>query len=160
VISLFKTTVVIQDARQTDFKEGEIDFITSNNTFEHIYPEILEGILKEFYRVLSPGGVMSHFIDMTDHFAHFDSSINVYNFLKFSPGFWKLIDNEILPQSRLRLKDYKSIYYKLNIPINDTVIWKHNPEQVRRVKVHDSWKDYTVEELAIVHVYLASKKNQ
>src|SRR6185312_49706 len=41
----------LKDARNTGFPNGYFDLITSNNTFEHVYPEVLEGILKEFKRI-------------------------------------------------------------------------------------------------------------
>ena len=63
-------------------QKESVDFICSNNTFEHIPQEILRDILVEFKRVLHPNGLMSHFIDMSDHFAHFDSRITIYNFLQ------------------------------------------------------------------------------
>ena len=158
VLAAFSSRILIQDARRTDFADATFDFITSNNTFEHIYPEILEGILKEFYRILKPGGVMSHFIDMTDHFAHFDSQINIYNFLKFSPRAWRMIDNEILPQSRLRLRDYEEMYHRLGIPVTEKLIWLYNAELLDTISIHQSLKGYSREELAVVHVYITSLK--
>lgn len=96
LLKIFKINPIVGDARQINFEDNSIDFICSNNTFEHIYKEVLEGILKEFHRVVKKkGGLMSHFIDMSDHFAHYDQSINIYNFLQFSPSAWNRIDNSI-----------------------------------------------------------------
>ncbi|MFN0013535.1 MAG: class I SAM-dependent methyltransferase, partial [Saprospiraceae bacterium] len=98
---------VVQDARQLDLSEGSIDLIHSNNTFEHIYPEIVSGILRAFGRLARPGGVQSHFIDLSDHFAHNDPSITIYHFLRFSPAAWRWIDNSVQPLNRLRITDYR-----------------------------------------------------
>lgn len=85
VLQRLNITYLIEDARKLSLPDNSIDLVNSNNTFEHIYPNILIPILKEFNRVVKKqGGVMSHFIDMSDHFAHFDKSINIYNFLQFS----------------------------------------------------------------------------
>ena len=101
VLQKLNITYLIEDARKLSLPDNSIDLVNSNNTFEHIYPAILAPILKEFKRVVKKqNGVMSHFIDMTDHFAHFDKSINIYNFLQFSDKQWKWIDNSIQPQSR------------------------------------------------------------
>jgi ubiquinone/menaquinone biosynthesis C-methylase UbiE len=158
VLKIFKTDIYIADARSTNYDDNIFDFITSNNTFEHIYPNILTPILAEFQRILKPNGVMSHFIDMTDHFAHFDKSITVYNFLKFSDRFWHNIDNDILPQSRLRYKDYLSIYNQQSIPIIDTKIWEHDSSKLEGIKLNKKYREYSKEELAIVHVYIVSSK--
>jgi SAM-dependent methyltransferase len=158
VLKMFKTDIYIADARNTNYDDNTFDFITSNNTFEHIYPNILTPILAEFKRILKPNGVMSHFIDMTDHFAHFDKSITVYNFLKFSDRFWHSIDNDILPQSRLRYKDYLAIYHQQLIPIIDTKIWEHDSSKLEGIKLNKKFREYTKAELAIVHVYIVSSK--
>ncbi|MGC9332198.1 MAG: methyltransferase domain-containing protein, partial [Bacteroidales bacterium] len=64
-----------QDARALDLCNDSIDFICSNNTLEHVDSGHLYPIFREFVRVLKPSGVMSHFIDMSDHFAHLDRKI-------------------------------------------------------------------------------------
>lgn len=148
---------IVGDARQTRFLNGEIDFICSNNTFEHVNKQVLIGILQEFIRILKPDGLMSHFIDMTDHFAHFDNSITIYNFLRYSEGFWSLIDNNIQPQNRLRFKDYKGIYEFLKIPITEESFELGNLSELKKITVHEAYASYTLEELAISHCYLVSK---
>ncbi|HOY38901.1 MAG: class I SAM-dependent methyltransferase [Bacteroidales bacterium] len=148
---------IVCDARRTGLDDTSFDFICSNNTFEHIHQEVLCDILKEFTRLLKKDGLMSHQIDMTDHFAHFDKSITVFNFLKYSIRQWKIIDNAIQPQNRLRLVDYKKMYEGLNIPVTEEKIWRGKPEDLQRVSVSNDFKDYSVEELVITHAYLISK---
>ncbi|MFN4006709.1 MAG: methyltransferase domain-containing protein [Chitinophagaceae bacterium] len=111
ILHLLNITYLVEDARKLSLPDNSIDLINSNNTFEHIYPNILIPILKEFKRIVSKsGGVMSHFIDMSDHFAHFDNSITLYNFLRFSDSQWKWVDNTLQNQSR-----YKNIRLQKNI---------------------------------------------
>jgi len=112
----------VGDARKTEFATDSIDLICSNNTFEHIPEAILRDILKEFQRIIKSDGVMSHFIDMSDHFAHFDSSINIYNFLRYDERTWNRIDNSIQPQNRMRFRDYQDLYEKLKLPISHTEV--------------------------------------
>ncbi len=147
----------VGDARKTDFKNNSIDLICSNNTFEHIPEETLINILKEFKRINKNDGVMSHFIDLSDHFAHFDKSINIYNFLKYSDQRWKMIDNSIQPQNRLRFKDYKKIYGKLQIPVSYEEVRKGNLEEVKKIDLDSNFHDYTLEEIAISHGYIISQ---
>lgn len=117
----------------------------------------MKGILKEFDRIVKKkNGLMSHFIDMSDHFAHMDSSINIYNFLQFSPQEWKLIDNSIQPQNRLRFKNYKDIYQKLEIPITEENIRKGNLQELEKIKIDNSFSDFSKVEIAISHGYIVS----
>ncbi|MBK7337072.1 MAG: class I SAM-dependent methyltransferase [Saprospirales bacterium] len=101
---------LVTDARKLPLNPESLDLIVSNNTFEHIYPNILAEILAEFKRLLRPGGMMSHFIDMSDHFAHLDTGITIYNFLRFSEKNWGWIDNSIQPQNRWRISHYRHLY--------------------------------------------------
>lgn len=148
---------LIQDARNLNIKSDSVDFICSNNTFEHIPGEILSAILREFNRVIKPGGLMSHFIDMSDHFAHFDSRITIYNFLKYSEKRWSFIDNTIQPQNRMRFRDYKKMYMESGLPVSEEIIRKGDFEALKRVKVHTGFSEYSAEELAISHGTIISK---
>lgn len=150
--------ILVADARKLPFASGYFGIITSNNTYEHIHPPILESILIELWRVLRIGGLMSHFIDMSDHFAHMDSSINIYNFLKFSDRAWSWIDNDIQPQNRLRFHDYKVMYDAMGIPYQAECIRPGSLADLKAIKLHTRYQSYTLEDLAISHGYLISKK--
>lgn len=147
----------IIDAGKTNFQSGYFDLVHSNNTFEHVYPSVLKKILTEFFRITKKHkGVMSHFIDMSDHFAHFDKSITIYNFLQFSTGQWKWIDNSIQPLNRLRFPDYSSMYQSLNIPVSSVENRPGNINEVNSLRIDTSFKKYSAQELAISHSYIFS----
>lgn len=149
----------VKDARNTGEPSNSFDLICSNNTFEHIYPNILKPIVAEFQKLLKTGGIMSHFIDMSDHFAHLDSSITIYNFLKYSKSCWGRIDNSVQPQNRWRFKDYLDLYQRLEIPLLDQKIRPGNTEEVKTLKLHSDYSNYTLEEIAVSHGYVVSGKS-
>lgn len=157
ISQIFHLKTFIQDARKTDFADNSFDFICSNNTFEHVPKAILIPILKEFKRIAKKDGIMSHFVDMSDHFAHFDKTINIYNFLQYSQKTWDLIDNSIQPQNRMRWKDYRQIYADLDIAITDEAVRKGDLKALKTVKLAAMYQSYSMEELAISHGYLVSK---
>jgi SAM-dependent methyltransferase len=147
---------IVADARQLPLEDDSVDFITSNNTFEHIYPDILADILKEFQRVLKPNGRMCHFIDMSDHFAHLDSSITIYNFLQFTERQWKYIDNDVQPQNRWRMQHYRQLYQQLQIPILKEENRPGSVEEVRQVPLAPPFDQLPEKEVAISHGYVVS----
>lgn len=148
---------VIGDARKLPLPDNSIDLVNSNNTFEHIYPAILKPILLEFKRVVKKkAGVMSHAIDMSDHFAHFDKSINIYNFLRFSDSQWKWIDNFIQPQSRLRMYDYRNMYKDLNIPTTELSFEKGDVELLNQIPLSPEYQSATAGENAVSHCHIVS----
>lgn len=161
ILKVLKITYIIEDARKLSLPENSIDLVNSNNTFEHIYPEILIPILKEFKRVVKKqNGVMSHFIDMSDHFAHLDKTINIYNFLQFTDNQWKWIDNSIQPQSRIRIYDYKKIYKDLNIPISELTFRKGNIDELKTIKLSAIYKNESMDEVAISHCHFISNMSE
>lgn len=148
---------LVQDARKLPIEAGTIDMVHSNNTFEHIYPEILSGILQEFARVVRPGGVQSHFIDLSDHFAHFDHSITIYNFLRFSPAAWRWIDNSVQPLNRLRIPDYRELYRLAGIPISEEQLRPGEVAALRSIPIDPVFQKNTEAENAVSHGYFFSK---
>jgi SAM-dependent methyltransferase len=148
----------IKDARNTEFPPNYFDLVCSNNTYEHIYPHILAPIIAEFQRVLKPGGINSHFIDMSDHFAHLDQSITIYNYLRYSKRQWALIDNTVQPQNRLRLSDYKKLYQKAGIALVAEEIRPGSLQELDQVKLHADYAHYQPADIAISHAHLVSGK--
>ncbi|OFX45684.1 MAG: hypothetical protein A2046_12960 [Bacteroidetes bacterium GWA2_30_7] len=161
VLQMLNLKYLIEDARNLSLPDNSIDLVNSNNTFEHIYPNILIPILKEFRRVVKKqNGVMSHFIDMSDHFAHLDKSINIYNFLRFSDKQWKWIDNSIQPQNRIRIFDYKQIFYDLKIPISNESFSKGNLNELKSIQLADKFANQPLEEIAKSHCHFISNMKQ
>lgn len=153
----FNLTYIVDNASKLNLTE--IEFIISNNVLEHIYPKFLIPILNNlFYKVLKEGGMMSHFIDMSDHFAHADKSISIYNFLKFSDAEWRWIDNVVQPQNRLRLKEYEVLFNSLNIPFKVNEYRKGEPELLKTIKLNDRFLKFSNEDNAISHAYVTSEK--
>ncbi len=159
LLNLLNINFIVGDARRLPLQSLSIDLITSNNTFEHIYPKILINILKEFNRVLKQKAIMSHFIDMSDHFAHLDKKISIYNFLKFSDKEWSLIDNTIQPQNRLRITQYREIYSKVGIKIVEEINRKGDIIKLKEIKVDKKFQNISDKELAISHSLLISINN-
>jgi hypothetical protein len=99
----------VTDARRTGLAPGSIDFFVSNNTLEHIPPDRLRALVTEFRRLAAPGAVMDHFIDMRDHYSSFDRSISRLNYLRYPEPVWRLFNNRLHYQNRLRVSDYRAL---------------------------------------------------
>jgi SAM-dependent methyltransferase len=99
------------DARRLPVGDATLDYHVSNTVLEHIPREVLEEILAEARRVLTPEGLLIHHIDPSDHFSHDDSSIVAVNFLKYSDDEWqRLAGNQFMYHNRLRAADFVSIF--------------------------------------------------
>jgi SAM-dependent methyltransferase len=95
------------DARNLPLDDASVDLVVSNNVIEHIPPETITAIFREFFRVLRRTGKMAHTIDNCDHWAYTDRSISCVNFLRFEDKTWKRLQfNPIDYQNRLRHFEY------------------------------------------------------
>jgi SAM-dependent methyltransferase len=104
------------DAARTDLPDASVDAHFSYNVFEHVPPEAIVRILAEGRRVLKPGGVSVHYVDPSDHFAHFDRSITRINFLRFGAREWdRIAGNPFAYHNRLRDHDYRALFERAGL---------------------------------------------
>ncbi len=149
---------LVADARKLDLPTASMDVIMSNNTFEHIYEGILRAILTSFYRLLKPNGIMSHFVDMSDHFAHLDKSITTYNFLQYSPKKWAFIDNDIQPQNRLRLNHQRQLQVDAGFKILTEINRPGDEAAFQKIELDAHFADIDLKDLLVTHTLLVSGK--
>nr|HMS33643.1 class I SAM-dependent methyltransferase [Ignavibacteria bacterium] len=151
------------DARKTGIESNSIDFILSNATMEHIPEEHLPDIMKESFRIMKPGGIMSNVIDYRDHWSFFDNSISVYNYLQYSDKEWNKLNPSIMYQNRMRHPDYIKIIKDAGFEILE-----EKPdypadmelEQLSKINLTDHYfKKYSREELSIKSSILILRKN-
>lgn len=149
--------VVIGDARHLRLPPGSVDAFISNETLEHIPGDVLQAILAEFACVgRSRDAVMSHHIDMSDHYSHFDKRLGPYHFLRFDERRWRRFNNELQFQNRLRLPDYR----RLHAAAGWTVVNEHDLERhvaaLRAVPLAETFTSYDEDELAVHGAWMVS----
>ena len=138
----------VTDARQLPLETGSVNLAISNNTLEHIPRPVMEQILKEFERV-TRGGLSSHFVDMTDHFAHMDKSISIYHYLRYAEWQWAMIDNAIQPQNRLRADDYRTIFAPLTLIHEE--LWPGDQEAFHTARLAPAYQHRPAELVSASH---------
>lgn len=94
------------DARRTDFQESSFDLFLSYHVMEHIPPQDLREIHRESFRLLKPGAVAIHYVDLQDHWAYATPRRSVHGFLGNGPTAWKCLNPPLHYQNRLRSKEH------------------------------------------------------
>jgi SAM-dependent methyltransferase len=90
--------------------DHSVDVVYSRAVFEHIERTTLASLLRDFHRMLRPGGLMCHVVDNSDHFEHRDKSLSRLNFLRYGPLAWRAMClNRQNYQNRLRHSDYEHL---------------------------------------------------
>jgi hypothetical protein len=151
VLSMLGVTLKVGDARRLDLPAASVDYFVSNSVFEHIAPEILSGILHEFRRVAAPKALMSHLVDLSDHYAHFDRRITSYHFLRYSRSSWRWFNNSLLYQSRQRAPDYLRQMQSAGFSVLDAQR-QHAASQPD--VIHADFAEYSPEDLAVTWLWM------
>ncbi|HVF86765.1 MAG TPA: class I SAM-dependent methyltransferase, partial [Pyrinomonadaceae bacterium] len=106
------------DATRLPFSDRSFDFHISNTVLEHVPGDIISGILSEARRVLTPEGLLIHFIDPSDHFSHDDNSITAVNFLQFDQRAWDgLAGNQFMYHNRLRSHQHLELFERAGVRV-------------------------------------------
>ena len=140
------------DARKTNYPSNHFSFSSSTAVFEHLPEEDILSILKETYRVLESGGILSMIIDYQDHWSYFDSNLSVYSFLEYDDEDWKKYNPSLHFQNRLRHSDYMNIIKKTDFKIcMEHPVLPSDEEllELKKVNLADKYKYYDIHDLAI-----------
>jgi len=137
-----------------ELESNSIDFCFSQAVLEHIFLEEFKDYISELYRVLKPGGLCSHEVDLKDHLG------KSLNSLRFSTVIWEsnLFKRSGFYTNRLRCYQLKKIFqmsgfYILKIQLNK---WKRIP--VKRKWLFKDFKTLNEEELLTKELYILCKK--
>lgn len=155
-LSRLNIELVGDDPRRTGLDSGSADLIVSSSTLEHYRTPVLGAILEECRRVIAPDGVMSHFIDLGDHYARLDPAIGVYNFLRYTEARWNLFNNPLLFQNRLRISDYRALHAAAGFRIVTETIEGEDPLALARVPLARQFQAYPEADLLPVLVWQVS----
>lgn len=155
ILSHLNIQSIVQDVR--DIQIPPVNFIISNSTFEHIPPEILDGILSKFYQLLNDDGLMSHLIDLSDHYSHFDRTLTKYHFLQYSDARWRKYDNDLLYQNRLRITNYRNLHQQNNFDILEEDNNQSLSELPQGFQLAEKFTQYTLQDLLVNSSWMISQ---
>ena len=159
LLSLLGVDIHIRDPRQTGLPEQSVDLVVSTSTLQHIPKDALRKLLRETRRIAAPGGVMSHVINMADHYAQQDPTINRFNFLRYSNRRWRLYNNSLHYQNRLRVNDYRKLFTDDAWTVVDEHDISRPSEELAAVPVHRDFAHYREEDLLVTEARIACRRD-
>ena len=159
VLKSLRIFPIVGDARHTDLPAGSIDLVYSNFCLEHIGRQVQADLHREFRRVSSKESVLSHYIGIGDQYANFDPSISMFNFMKFSNRQWRFLDNAVIPQTRLRPSDYRSIFEGAGFKVIKQQNVNGSKDDLAKIVLAPEFRHYSEEDLLVIYSWLVSKPN-
>jgi SAM-dependent methyltransferase len=150
-----------RDARSTGLPSRSFDLVCSTYVFEHVPADDISAILSESVRLLKPGGVLSSFIDLRDHYMYFDSAVGPHHFLRFGSRIWRVLNPELQWVSRLRAPDYRSLVEESGLRIVEDDPIEPTAEEyavLARTRLAREFRDrYTLEQLGTKEMRLVAR---
>jgi SAM-dependent methyltransferase len=149
------------DARQTGLPPNSVDLVYSNSVFEHVPRQAILEILQESQRILKPGGLALHNIGCNDHYAFFDRSISFVNFLRFSEAEWRLWNNSLQYQNRLRAPQFLDLAAEAGLKViyKRTNVRPGSREALAQFEVAPEFRGFSREDLATTTLDFISQKD-
>lgn len=146
------------DATASGLPDRSCALVFSNSVLEHVPAPALPGLMREARRLLAPDGVALHGVNCGDHYAYFDRSITPIHYLRFSEREWRLWNNDILFQNRLRPVDFLDAARAAGLEV---VLKKHRPRpellaRLPSLPIADEFRRYPPEELCCTSIDFAA----
>ncbi|MFN3649698.1 MAG: class I SAM-dependent methyltransferase [Armatimonadota bacterium] len=148
------------DATRTGLPADSLDVVFSNSVLEHVPPRVIEGMMRESFRILRPGGVVFHSVNCGDHYSYFDSSVTQLNYLRYSDRQWSLWNNAFLYQNRLRAVDFVRMAreHGFEVEIDTSHPTPQRQQELRHVPVARRFRDYSPDDLCITTIDFVARK--
>lgn len=105
----------IYDGKKFDIKDNSIDIIVSKSVLEHV--RFFEEVINETFRVLKPGSISCHLIDLRDHYT-FKNKKDWLRFLRYTESLWNLMaSNRSSWCNRLRASEWNDLFSKAGFEV-------------------------------------------
>lgn len=147
---------LVGDVRDLTLPVHSFELLVSNNTLEHIGTQELAEILRVLRRLAAPGAVMDHFVDLSDHYAHFDGSLSEFNYLRYPGGFWRLFNNRLQYQNRLRISDYRALIGAAGFRLVAEESERGAPSELAAIKLAAPFRHYAEADLLVLRSWLTA----
>jgi hypothetical protein len=116
--------------------------------------------MTEAHRILKPGGLMLHNIGCNDHYAFVDPTISFVNFLQFSESKWRLWNNSLLYQNRMRAPEFLELSEQAGLPVilTRTHVRDGTREALTRLEIAPEFRRFSTEDLAYTTLDFVARK--
>jgi SAM-dependent methyltransferase len=142
------------DGQHIPLPSGEADLLVSASVLEHVRRSALSGLLAELWRVLRPGAVMVHRIDLRDHMriaGEIEVDGDWLDGLRYSNREYEaMFSHRPVYMNRLRASQWRLAFEQAGFEV---VRWDPLrlalPSQFDRERLASPWRDFSNDELEV-----------
>ncbi len=136
-----------------------IGMMVSNNVLEHIPENLIGDILETASAQMSSIAVMSHYIDLSDHYSHTDRDIGSLHFLRFSDRMWSLINNKLSYQNRLRATEYREYFGNSDWNVVKESCFRPEGTVIEQLKLDKRFQSYSPADVVITGMWIVANRS-
>jgi hypothetical protein len=136
------------------FEDQSFSLVYSYNVLEHIYSKILPDFIRDFYRILKPGGHSIQVIDLGDHLAYYDRGVCRKNYLRFSDNVWRrFLENDVQYFNRVQRPTWLEFFRSAGLELVEETTKPANLASIKVDKMYRSLdqRDLECEVLTLIH---------
>jgi hypothetical protein len=112
--------VVNEQGSLADLASESVNVIVSANVLEHVKKQHVPAVVRDFYRLLTPGGYSVHHINFGDHLRAYDQSVSEKHYLRYSDRTWRLLfDNEVQYINRMQRPEWRTAFQSAGFELID-----------------------------------------
>ena len=150
------TYVINSEGSLTQFPDNYFSCIHSCNVFEHIKRETVPGLIKDFARILKPGGYSIQGVDMGDHIAYYDTTVFRKNYICVSNAIWKqFCENEVQYFNRIQRTEWLDYFHKNGFKL----VEEHaNPIDISKIKIDKDFANLARTDLECLNMVIVHQK--
>jgi hypothetical protein len=149
--------VRIRDARATELPPKSVDLFFSYSVLEYIPAAIQLELYAKFRRLASPRAVMIHFINLKDQYCSFDRSITPLNCLQYSNAAWRWLNSPLIPQTRLRISDYRRLLVQAGFEIVRENNTSAPSAMLNTIQLAPEFQNYAALDLLVLTAWLTAR---
>lgn len=122
-----------------------VDFVFSNAVLEHVWLDEFQATMEELYRILKPGGLCSHEVDIKDHLG---ASLNN---LRFSKKIWesRTFRESGFYTNRIRYEEMLQRFREAGFKVRVIQTWKWDKLPLKRSCLSRSFNHLSDEDLCV-----------
>ncbi len=159
----YPVTIGAFDGSRLPLPDGSVDVVVSKSVLEHVRVPDVPVLLGELSRVLRPGGVMVHMIDLRDHLHIVDDDHEDGDWLEAlrypEPLFRAMFDRRSTRINRLRARQWREHIAGAGF---ETVHWAERrcplDPSFRADGLRPPWRGYGEDELSVGWVDVAARR--